>query len=224
MFATSATLHHMAPRSKKQSRLGRPPASDSAETQQRIIVVARTCFGEMGFGATTNAHIAAKAGITAGGLYHYFDSKSALFAATYEESERLIYTQFEAALVGAQTFIDRLKTILEIAHQLNREDPSLARFIGAARVDLSRHDELRLAVGAPGIYGTGFFNRLIDNGVVSGEIPPEHRDMVSAFVRTLVVGLTDAVSHDDHSHRLAIDAIGAALEGRLLEVKRRRSR
>ena len=45
-------------------RLGRPPASDSADTKQRILAVARSSFGELGWEKTTNKDIAAKAGIT----------------------------------------------------------------------------------------------------------------------------------------------------------------
>jgi AcrR family transcriptional regulator len=213
-------MHEMA--SKKPRPLGRPPDSDSTETRQRIIDVARNSFAEFGYSSTTNSQIANKSGITTGALYHYFDSKVDLFRATYAASEALIYERFEAALASKTTFINRLEAVLETAHVLNREDPSLARFIGAARIDLSRHDELRSAAGTPGMYGMTFFNRLIDQGVASGEIRSENREMVAAFIRTVVVGLTDAVSHDTKSHRLAVDAIGAAIEGRLIETKRRR--
>ncbi len=205
----------------KKRPLGRPPDSDSTETRQRIIDVARNSFAEFGYSSTTNGQIATRSGITTGALYHYFDSKVDLFRATYADSEALIYERFEAALASETTFIKRLEAVLETAHVLNHEDPSLARFIGAARIDLSRHDELRAAARTPGMYGMTFFNRLIDQGVASGEIRPENREMVAAFIRTVVVGLTDAVSHDTKSHRLAVDAIGAAIEGRLIETKRR---
>ncbi len=203
--------------SRKKRPLGRPPASDSAETRQLILEVARVSFAELGYDRTTNSLIATKAGITTGALYHYFDSKVELFRATYEGSEAAIYARFEEALIDKETFVERLEAILETAHQLNRKDPSLARFIGAARIDLARYDELRAAVGTPGMYGTTFFQRLIDHGVKTREIKKENREMVAAFLRILVVGLTDGVSHDLQGHRMAVSAISAAIEGRLFE-------
>ncbi len=205
--------------SRKKRPLGRPPASDSAETRQLILDVARVSFAELGYDRTTNSRIATKAGITTGALYHYFDSKVELFQAAYQESEAAIYARFEEALVGRPTFTERLEAVLDMAHQLNKEDPSLARFIGAARIDLSRYDELRAVVGTPGMYGTSFFKQLIDHGVKSGEIRKENRDMVAAFLRIIVVGLTDGVSDDLPSHRMAVNAVSAAIEGRLFEPR-----
>jgi AcrR family transcriptional regulator len=203
--------------STKKRNLGRPPDSDSGETRQRILDTARTSFAETGFTATTNGYIASKAGITTGALYHYFDSKVDLFQAAYTEAERLIYERFSQALTTEASFTDRLKAILETAHELNKQDPSLAKFIGAARVDLSRLDELRAAAGTPGMYGTSFFNGLIKDAVDAGEIRPERQEMVAAFVRTVIVGLTDAVSDDIQSHRMAVDAVGAVLDGVLFD-------
>ncbi len=203
--------------STRKRNLGRPPDSDSGETRQRILDVARSSFAETGFLATTNGFIASKAGITTGALYHYFDSKVDLFNAAYNEAERLIYERFSQALASETTFSARIKAVFETAHELNKQDPSLAKFIGAARVDLSRIDELREVTGTPGMYGSGFFNDLIKEAVASGEIRADRQHMIAAFLRTVVVGLTDAVSDDIQSHRLAIDAVGAVLDGVLFD-------
>ena len=50
--------------SEGSRRLGRPPDSSSAETRGRILDVARGCFAEFGFEATTNKTIASAAGVT----------------------------------------------------------------------------------------------------------------------------------------------------------------
>ncbi len=114
-------------------RLGRPPASSSAETRTRILQVARQSFAELGYGVTTNKYLATKVGITTGALYHYFDSKIDIYAAVYSEVTERVFDRFEAAIVGIDTFIGRFEAILEEAHRLNDEDHSLARFLGAAR-------------------------------------------------------------------------------------------
>ena len=214
----SGTLLKMT--SRKPRRLGRPPASSSIETRQRIVAVAREAFAELGFGVTTNAFIATKAGITTGALYHYFDSKAHIYQAVYDEVQEHVYGRFEAAVAGAGSFIEKFEAVLEAAHALNREDPSLARFVGAARIDMARHDDLRESLRDPVRQGNTFLVRLVDAGVSVGEIRVEDRDMVLAFMRTTLVGLTDAVSNDPRHHRVAVDAIRAVMEGRLLAVSR----
>ena len=221
-MAPSVTLCDMTPR--KPRRLGRPPASSSVDTRQRILSVAREAFAHLGFGVATNAFIATKAGITTGALYHYFDSKAHIYQAVYDEVQERVYGRFEAAAAGAASFIEQFEAVLEAAHSLNREDPSLARFVGAARIDMARHDDLREILREPVTQGTTFLARLVDAGVASGEIRPPDRDMVLAFMRTTLVGLTDAVSDDLRLHRIAVDAIRAVMEGRLLDASRSRPR
>jgi TetR/AcrR family transcriptional regulator, repressor for uid operon len=202
--------------SKKPPRLGRPPASSSVETRARILEVAQESFAELGFEVTTNKYLATKAGITAGALYHYFDSKIAIYAAIYRHVTEFMFDRFEAAVAGTDTFIGKFEAMLEEAHQLDIEDPSLARFLGAMRIDISRHDEIRPALaGIPG-RSRAFRQKLVDFGVKSGEIRSEDRAMVTAFMQIVLVGLTDAVSGDTKTHRIAVDSVRAVMEGRLL--------
>ena len=204
---------------KKQTRLGRPPSSSSFETRERILTVARESFAELGYGVTTNKYLATKAGITTGALYHYFDSKVEIYGAVYEHTQALIYSRFQQAFAETDTFMDGFERVLEAAYDLNIEDPSIARFVGAARIDASRHDELRGKLRAPAGQGRAFWDTLVDRGIATGEIEPGQRDVVRAFVQTILVGLTDAVSGDPKEHRMAIDAIAALLEGRMLGIK-----
>lgn len=203
---------------KKPARLGRPPSSSSAETRTRILNVARQSFAELGFGVTTNKYLATKAGITSGALYHYFDSKIDIYAAVYGQVTESVFDRFDVAVRDVDTFIGRFEAVLEEAHQLDVEDPSLARFLGAVRIDAGRHDEIRPALAAIAPRSRAFIRRLVDYGVTTGEIRPADRDMVLAFIQTVLVGLTDGVSGDSRVHRIAVDSIRAVLEGRLLSA------
>jgi AcrR family transcriptional regulator len=49
-------------------RLGRPPATDSAESQRRILDMARTAFATGGYDSSTNLDLTGHVGITAGAL------------------------------------------------------------------------------------------------------------------------------------------------------------
>lgn len=200
---------------KTPGRLGRPPSSSSLDTRVRIIEIAVRAYAELGYEATTNKFIAAKAGITTGALYHYFDSKILMYRAAYEHVQAEIYERFAVALDGVEGFIARLEAVLEAAHVLNSEEPSLARFIGAARVDMARHDDLRSGLGQPSAQGYTFFDTLIDEGIAAGELDASQRSLIRAFIRTIVVGLTDGASDDNDRHRMAVDAVRSAIEGRL---------
>ena len=110
----------MATRKKQPRRLGRPPSAESSDTRTRITETARLLFSERGFEVTTNKMLAAKAGITTGALYHYFDSKYAIYAAVYDEVQTIVYGHFGVVEAENHTFITRFEAMLEVAYDLNR--------------------------------------------------------------------------------------------------------
>jgi AcrR family transcriptional regulator len=82
------------------------------ERTPEILEAALACFGEKGFAATRMDDVAARAGITKGTIYLYFDSKQAVFKALARQS------------AGAQ--------IAAIAEQVKTSDtpsPELLRFV-----------------------------------------------------------------------------------------------
>ena len=120
-------------------RLGRPPASESAETRERILSAARSCFAEFGYASTTNREIGERAGLTAGAIYHYFDSKVQLFAAVTEQVVTRIFDEFEEVIVSSPRLVERVRALLDVAVVLHRDDASLARFSTIYPVELLRH-------------------------------------------------------------------------------------
>jgi AcrR family transcriptional regulator len=203
---------------KTPRRLGRPPATDSAETRRRILDVARETFAELGWEVTTNKDVAAKAGVTSAALYHYFDSKLEMYIAVYDDVQELVGSRLGAAIDGAETFEGQFAAVLEEAHQLNVSDPSLARFLASARVDLRRHDELTAAWGSRVRAGDDVVTRMVATGIATGEIASADRAKATAYVRTTLVGLSDAVSNDNREHRIAIEGILGALHGTLFKA------
>ena len=180
--------------------------------------MARESFATLGYGVTTNKYVATKAGITTGALYHYFDSKLAIYEAVYRQVQAVVYVRFRAAMAANDAFIDQFAAVLEVAHELNAEDPSLARFLGSARIDMARHDELRNRIhDAPG-EGRAVLKQLLDRGVATGEITPARRGEMEAFLRIVLVGLVDAVSNDLNAQRAAIDGVLALMRGSLLRA------
>lgn len=197
-------------------RLGRPRAGDSAATRQRILDRARAAFAEVGYGAATNKNLAAAAGVTTGALYHYFTSKFDLYKAVHEDAQTKVYARFDAAISSRDTFIGCIEAVLDEAHELNRTDPTLARLLGSVRVDVRRHPELRGALSRDTENRMRFFESIVDIGIRTGEIDEADKAKVKVLIRTIMTGLTDAVSHDDGVHLMAIQAVKQLLEGKLL--------
>jgi AcrR family transcriptional regulator len=197
-------------------RRGRPPATDSAATREAILAGARKLFGERGFGPVTNKDLAAAAGITTGALYHYVESKLDLYLEVNRDMQSQIYEQFQKAEASEHTFIGKLEAVLEAAHVMNKQDPTLARFVGVVRTDIRRHPEIRERLHSSDERREEFFLRLVDCGTETGEIKPEHRPLVRAFVSLILVGLTEGNSSSIERHRRAIDSVLGVLRGELV--------
>jgi AcrR family transcriptional regulator len=198
--------------SKKQ-RLGRPPASSSAETRARILEVARRSFADHGYEATTNRMLAAEIGITPGAIYHYFDSKLDIYRSVLQEVQQQVYDGFEAAEASAEGFLGKLEAVYECAHELNSADASVARFLGSARIDRLRNPTLSEALGATDTRGEGFFEAIVDGGIASGVIERSEREAIVSCIRAFNVGLTDGLSADSREHRAAVDGFMSVLRG-----------
>ncbi|MBJ7292783.1 MAG: TetR/AcrR family transcriptional regulator [Ilumatobacteraceae bacterium] len=199
-----------------EKRLGRPPATDSGDTKRRILDIAREMFSVHGYEVATNRDIASAAGITSGALYHYFGSKLDLYLAVHEDVQAGVYESFSNATMNLETFTEMFLAVLEVAHDMNENDPSVARFVGAVRVDAQRHPEMAAALLPRSTQREDFFTRLIDIGVKTGEIDEQQRSFALAFLLTVLVGLTDAVSGDNAQHKQAIEAIKMVMTGDLL--------
>jgi len=200
----------------RKRRLGRPPDTDSADTRRRILDVARATFAERGYESTTNRMLAAEARLTAGAVYHHFGSKAELYVAVQQDAIGRVSERFLAAVAEPTTFLGKFEALLDEAHELNVQDPTLALFLGAFRVDIKRNPELARALQDPG-RGTRHFSELIvEVGVSTGEIAREDRAAAVALVRVFLVGLTDAVSSDRVQHRNAVKGMKQLIEGRLL--------
>ena len=206
----------MADKAKAGRRLGRPREADSSATKRRILDVARAAFAGGGYDSSTNRDLAAQVGITAGALYYYYPSKLDLYLAVHEDVQQRVYGKFNEAADGAEGFLGTFDAVLDVAHDLNASDPTVAAFIGATRADMRRHPEIASSLAMHAERRNAFFERLIDAGVVSGEIDPANRQFMVEFVSIILIGLTDGVSDDSERHQRAVTSIKMALRGDLL--------
>ena len=82
------------------------------QRHERILDAAERSFGKSGFHRTTMQDICKEAGISAGALYLYFDSKEALIAGIVERDREQILEKF-TALNHATDFLEGLQTLMQ---------------------------------------------------------------------------------------------------------------
>ena len=148
-----------------------------------LTAAALDLFVEKGYAATRLEDVAARAGVSKGTLYLYFDSKEALFKAVVREGLLPALAEGEALvagyagssaqllrevgtgmwqLIGAQRIGGIPKLIFAEAHNF----PEIARFY---------HEEVILR-------GTALIRGVIERGVASGEFRPVDLDAVVYIV------------------------------------------
>lgn len=83
-------------------------------TSARILEVALDLFRQGGFEQTTMREIAAKADVSLGSAYYYFDSKEDLVMAFYEQAIEAMAPRMEAALANRTGFEERIAAIMTV--------------------------------------------------------------------------------------------------------------
>lgn len=84
---------------RKRRAPGPVQSQRSAQTREKVILAALECISEEGFRSATGANIAARSGISWGGIQHQFGGKEAIFDAVLEH----VLKQFGEELAGFST-------------------------------------------------------------------------------------------------------------------------
>ena len=188
---------------------GRPPAGDSAATRRKIVKAARAALRPGRVPLTTNRLIADDVGITTSALYHYFESKTELYAAVYCETIDEMYTAFEAAARSEQCLQRQYMAVLRRSCELQETDSSITGFIVAVALETQRHPDLveRLAPQR-GRHGR-FFTELVDAAGDRGELRPDvDREGLADLLGSVLVGL--ARTGDSAGDPASYSAAGSA--------------
>lgn len=100
-----------------------PAATNNTDspTRARIVVAAQERFAAFGYRRTAIADIARQAGIAAGTLYRYFDSKEDVFRAVVRELQDAWLARARETLGGPGTAIERLARLGHASVEFNRE-------------------------------------------------------------------------------------------------------
>jgi AcrR family transcriptional regulator len=199
-------------------RLGRPKATSSAQTRQRLLRAARQCFAELGYEGASNKAIAQAAGLTAAAIYNYVPSKRDLYVATVEDAFAAIMPGMHDSIAGHTTFRSALEALLRGWVRLHAADPSVAHFLAVLPVELQRVDGLAEAVAG----STGQFVELLvgilalADGALTDEIP---QGWVLSMLLACFMGMLQmATMTEEEQLGHTIEAFLVMLEGRLLRA------
>ena len=114
-------------------RRGRPPASDSALTRERILRAAQKVFAESGYEAATFQAIAVDIGLTRPAINNYFSSKSALYNAVVFRVGNVVLDAIHTASAEPDLAAQVL-TFIRVS--IRGEDPSLSGFLVQSAMDV----------------------------------------------------------------------------------------
>lgn len=177
-----------------------------ADKRERIVKAVRGVVGEVGFRDAQITMVAAAAGVATGTVYRYFPSKGELFAEAVSANSRYEVAVLEeiAAADGSpvRRLADAVKVFASRALQARQLAYAMIAEPAEAEVEAARL-EYRRAFGR-------IFQRLIDQGIESGELPAQDSEATAAcIVGALIEGLIGP---------LAPDAAKPMQESRLVET------
>lgn len=156
-------------------RRGRPPASDSAVTRERILRAALKVFAESGYEAATFQSIALEIGLTRPAINNYFPSKPALYAEVSGRAADAVRRAVRLAS-AAPTLAGQLIAFLRLT---NRDDgsgadahPALAGFLVQSAIETSSPAVAR-GRPRPADHVERFVSEAVAAAARRGEISPE---------------------------------------------------
>lgn len=200
------------------SKVGRPRDGDSAETRRRILQAARVRFARDGFRATTNRLIASDVGITSGAIYHYVDSKAALYADVYCSTIDELYTEFERVAAEHDDLFAQYGAVLRRACELQMDDPSITGFIVAVAQETQRHPDLLALLSPQRGRHSRFFSGLVSAAAERGELAPDvDRRALADLLGAVLTGLARmaAAAGDPARYAAAVGVLERFLDGSL---------
>ncbi len=157
-------------------KAGRPVGTDVAvATRKNILDAATLCFAELGYAAASNREIARRAGVTSGSLYHYFDSKAALYRAALQDANTTLiqaYLDVVAEIPDASS-IEQLCQGLERAFAVARKRPGMMNFASASALEIQRHKDLDWLAREDAEAFPMFFRSLLKRARKRGELGPQ---------------------------------------------------
>lgn len=162
--------------------------------------------------------IAEDVGITSGAIYHYVDSKAALYAAVYCDIVDEVYTEFEKAAAEHESLFEQYEAVLRRAHELQLDDPSIPGFIVAVAQETQRHPDLLALLAPQRGRHSSFFTELAERAGDRGDLASDvDRAALADLLGATFAGLArmSVSTGDPMRYTGALDVLVRLLDGTL---------
>ncbi len=110
---------------------------DSPDYRAKIDQVAESLFAERGFDGTPIREIAEQTGVTKALIYHYYQSKEALYLSLLEKEAATVVTRIEAVAAGEGDPEQKIRAIVQVLLDHHRINPQGFRLVQRAIDDHS---------------------------------------------------------------------------------------
>ena len=168
-----------------------------AAARERIVTAARDLIARGGYAEAQIAPVAGRAGVATGTVYRHFPSKADLFAEVFRQASQHEVDAVIAAAGTAGSAAERIASAVEVFARRALEGRRLAWALIAEPVDPAVEAERLVFRRA---YRDAFA-RVIEDGVASGELPPQDAaTSAAALVGAIGEALVGPVSPTAGAH------------------------
>lgn len=187
-------------------------AERTAETSQRMILIARQLFAEKGYAGTSTPEIVKAMGVTRGALYHHFGDKLGLFRAIIDHEARQVADDIKANSIDStsakQALLDGALAYFDAMAETGRaelllvEGPAVLGYDVMAEID-AKHGGNELKIGLDTAIKQGelaqipsqemadILSAAFDRAALSATKSPDRRDNYIMAFRQLFLALLD---------------------------------
>ena len=204
---------------------GRPRADTDPDTRARALHAAQVQFGERGFAGVSMDQLAEAAGVNVRAIYHYFDSKRALFDAAADAAFETYGALVLELVFAHEDTRSRLHGFVELYRVLYHQQRHLLALlsviamegIAEARLAPAPSDGSLPATAAGAAPILALNAALVGAARQRGELDPASDDDAAvALIQTIGMGLGFATVDDGGPFLGMLDALDGLIDGTLV--------
>jgi AcrR family transcriptional regulator len=154
-----------------------------------IFEAALQCFNEAGYAATTMTSIAAKAHISKGGMYHYFESKRELFLNLFRYRVNKYFNEMKSYMKKEDTPEQRIRTLVRQAGQILKQNEDFYKFCLEFLSMGTRDAEIRKIMTTFYKDCIGTFKDLVEEGIETANFKEIDSEKAARAIYFLVMGV-----------------------------------
>lgn len=165
---------------------------DDAQKEKRkekIFKAAVWCFNKRGYYETTIDAIAARAKVSKGSIYYYFNSKKELFLELFHYRVNKYFDQIKTYIQEGRSPDERLRMFINKSSQFLKENEDFFRFCLEFLSMGVREPEIREVMTIFYKDSTDTFKQLLEEGVKSGTFKDLGSDRVARTIYFLFMGV-----------------------------------